>query len=215
MLLLTTASQLCWRDSDPARANRLPVQLTARALRLFSRGKDHDGETGVLSALNVDHNVALAHLEALKELDDRALVGGPGQTTDLDTAFDVVFVDAVATADVLFLGVEFFKLCVVLHVEVVEKDPPPANLLLLLLLEGSLGILARLEETSGLASLATLFAHLELDGAGHHVVALKKLGNLFLGGLKGQSLQSESSWLLRATLATVERAVSGCTPHSD
>jgi len=72
----------------------------------------------------------------------------------------------------------------------VKEDPSAANLLLLLLLEGTFSIVTALKKYSSLPSPATFLVLLELNRVSHHVVALKELGDLFFSSLEGQPLQS-------------------------
>ena len=90
--------------------------------------------------MDVDHDVRLLDLEALKELNDGALVSGPWKTSELDAAVNVVLSDGVATSDVLVVWVEGLELGMVLDVAIVEEDPATTDLLLLLLLESTFRI---------------------------------------------------------------------------
>jgi hypothetical protein len=69
--------------------------------------------------LDVDHDVGLLDLEALKKLDYCAFVCGPRKSPDFDCTLDILLSYTVAATYILVLRVEALKLGVVLDVQVI------------------------------------------------------------------------------------------------
>jgi hypothetical protein len=109
-------THLSWRNTDPPASNGLPVKLTDCSLSLIGIRQQNNSEARVLATLDVDGDVRLLDLEALKELNHCAFVSGPRKSPEFDCTFDIVFSDAVAASHILVLRVVGSELGVVLNI---------------------------------------------------------------------------------------------------
>ena len=152
--------------------------------------------------MNVDCDVRLFHLKALKELNYGTFVGCPWKSPDFNATINIIFVDSVTTSDVFVFRVEGLELGMVFDVEIAEEDPAAANLLLLLFFESPFSVLSGLEQNCSLACLSAFFVHLILQRVWYHIIAFEKCSDVFISSFERQSLKSQRSLLFRARVST-------------
>jgi len=187
----TTSSKLSRCNTNPAISNCLLVELTDGTVSFFFIWKHYDCKAWVFTSLNVNSDVGLPNLEAFKKLNHCSFISSPWKSSNLDAAFNVFFIDTTVTTNVFVFKTKSLKLCVIFDIKIIQKDPATTNLLFLFFLVTSLCICDIFKQDCSMTSLSLgLFVHLVFKRAFDDIVTFKECINVFICGLKRQTLHS-------------------------
>lgn len=203
------------RDADPTGPN-LPFIVGKRLLLVLHTPEFNDGVPSVFPILHIKSDAVVGDPDPRKEVNHVLFADSEGQPPQLHTPRLIFFVYTfAATHRVRGLLFELESV-IFITVDLGKLNPPLAQTLLVAVVARALPLLPAGEEDAGLARLAALLIQLVLETALHVAVATEKLEDLLIGGLEGQSSQTQSALsLLELVLFLGQRdyRVTASSPH--